>query len=75
MIKVSGLIHKRPKTIYPRLSWTMLQNAYLINGDFNKNKKEILRCFSQVCQEMFKLANKTTKFKAHGIIWTTTNIC
>ena len=40
MIKVSGLIHKRPKQSDPRITWMMLQNLYLMNGDIN-NKEEI----------------------------------
>ena len=40
MIKVLGLIHKRPKESDPRIDWLVLQYIYLRNGDINK-KEEI----------------------------------
>ena len=39
MIKVSGLIHKREKQIYPRLVWFMFQNIYIVYHYIN-NKEE-----------------------------------
>ena len=40
MIKVADLIKKMAEKSDPRLSWLMLKNIYLMNGDLN-NKGEI----------------------------------
>ena len=52
MIKCLVLIHKRAKQSYPRITWLMFQNIYLMYRNTNNKEKIILLCFSQACQNI-----------------------
>ena len=75
MIKVAGLIHKRPNQSNPRLASLILQNIYLMNSDVN-NKEEInYAMLLTSMSEIYKPTKNKTNVKTHGIMCTTTIPC
>ena len=52
----------------------MLQNRYSMNVDIN-NKEEINYVMLITSMSQNKQRKKMTKFKTHGIMWKTTNLC
>ena len=75
MIKVSGIIHKRLKESDTRIDRMTLQSIYSMNNDIN-NKEEINYVMLITSMSQNKQGkNKMTKFKTHGIMWKTTNLC
>ena len=75
MIKISGLSHKRQKSNQTQASLVDFKNIYIMYNEIKKNKKGIISCLSQECNNMNRARNKITKLKTHGIEQKKINIC
>ena len=67
MIQISGLSHKRINQSDPMIAWWMFHRIYCMYSDIKNKKKEILLCYSQVCQNTKSPKKLTKNSDTHAI--------
>ena len=61
MIKVSGIMYKRPKQSDPRHVVLILQNIYLMNGNFNNKEERNYAMLLTIMSETIKARKQKDK--------------